>query len=333
MLYRGTAPSCLIWRGFVVYSCIAVWLPDSKRKHYLSIELFTLKEIPGVSTWLLSDLKRICWVFMHGCLTPWLKEEALPVYWAVHTEGDPWREYLIVVWLEEDLLHTHALLSGKILIWQDLLPGYWAAPWSASGCPKRNRCENLFPVFAPLLASGCPKRNRCANSLLVSAPLLASGCLKRNRCANPLPVSAPLLTSGCPKRNRCANPLPVSAPLLTSGCPKRNRCANPLPVSAPLLTSGCLKRNRCENPFPVSAPLLASGCPKRNRCANPLPASAPLLTSGCPKRNRCANPLPVSASLLTSVCRRGTAVWTSYAAWRRRESDQPVLFSLGFSLF
>ncbi len=254
MLYMGTAPSCLIWRGFVGYSCIAVWLPDSKRKHYLSIELFTLKEIPGVSTWLLSDLKRICWVFMHGCLTPWLKEEALPVYWAVHTEGDPWREYLIVVGLEEDLLHAHALLSDLLARFATrLLSCSVTCLWLSE---EESLCEPLTSVCSVI-------------------------CLR-------LSEEESLWES------------------LSSVC------------SITLL---------------VSAPLLASGCPKRNRCANPLPVSAPLFISGCPKRNRCANPLPVSASLLTSVCRRGTAVWTSYAAWRRRESDQPLLFSLGFSLF
>ncbi len=51
---------------------------------------------------------------MHCCLTPWPEEEASSVDWAVHTEGDPWREYLITVWFEEDLLSIHALLFNSL---------------------------------------------------------------------------------------------------------------------------------------------------------------------------------------------------------------------------
>ncbi len=160
---------------------------------------------------------------MHCCLTPWLEEEASSVYWAVHTEGDPWREYLIVVWLEEDLLHTHALLF-------DLLARFATRLLSCSITYLRLSEEEPLCAFLTSVCSviclRLSKEESLWESLLVSAPLLASGCPKRNRCANPLTSVCSVTHLWLSEEESLCESL-TSVCLITYLClPKRNRCVN-----------------------------------------------------------------------------------------------------------
>ncbi len=223
---------------------------------------------------ILSDLKRICWTFRHCCLTPWLEEEVSYAYWAVHTKGDPWREYLITAWLEEDLLHTHALLF-------DLLARFATRLLSCSvTCLWLSEEESLCEPFTSV----------CSITYL-----------------------------RLPKRSRCVHPLPVFALLPASGCPKRNRCVNPLPVSAPLTYLRLSEEESlCELPTSVCSITYLRLSEGEPLCA--------FLTRFC---SVICLRLSEEESLwrIPDQCLpKKNAVWTSYAAWRRRESDQPVLF-------